>query len=202
MAALGTGLMFHHFSILGQNGIGRATAALMFVPLGMVTAGMNLGTGVLLDRFQPRIILGVMLLLFAALLVAIPLVTVPAAVWTYGTIMGAVQGMLGALMGSAYAHYFGRDNLGAIKGFAKTLLVGGSAIGPLIYGLGYEITGNYALPLVLSALVPLAIALVAPFATRGLPKVGDPAAMTGGIKFTMLAHNAGTLWLAGCALLA
>jgi 1,4-dihydroxy-2-naphthoate octaprenyltransferase len=51
-------------------------------------------------------------------------------------------------------------------------------------------------------LVPAAIAVAAPFATRGLPQVGQPQAMTGGIKFTMLAHNAGTIWLAGCALLA
>jgi hypothetical protein len=48
----------------------------------------------------------------------------------------------------------------------------------------------------------VAIALVAPVATRGLTRLDDPAAMTGGIKFTMLAHNVGTLWLAGCALLA
>jgi hypothetical protein len=51
-------------------------------------------------------------------------------------------------------------------------------------------------------LVPVGIAVVAPFATRGMPQIDDPQAMTGGIKFTMLAHNIGTLWLAGCALLA
>jgi 1,4-dihydroxy-2-naphthoate octaprenyltransferase len=51
-------------------------------------------------------------------------------------------------------------------------------------------------------LVPIAIAVAAPVATRGLPKTDNAQAMTGGIKFTMLAHNAGTLWLAGCALLA
>ena len=49
-------------------------------------------------------------------------------------------------------------------------------------------------------LLPVAIAVVAPFATRGLTRLDDSAEMTGGIKFTMLAHNAGTLWLAGCAL--
>ncbi|MBK1698341.1 prenyltransferase [Rhodovibrio salinarum] len=51
-------------------------------------------------------------------------------------------------------------------------------------------------------LLPVAIAVIAPFATRGLPKVNDPDAMTGGIKFSMLAHNAGTVWLTGCALAA
>jgi len=51
-------------------------------------------------------------------------------------------------------------------------------------------------------LVPVAIAVAAPFATRGLTRLDDPDAMTGGIKFTMLAHNLGTLWLAGCALAA
>jgi 1,4-dihydroxy-2-naphthoate octaprenyltransferase len=51
-------------------------------------------------------------------------------------------------------------------------------------------------------LLPVAIAVAAPFATRGLTRVDDPQAMIGGIKFTMLAHNAGTLWLAGGALAA
>jgi 1,4-dihydroxy-2-naphthoate octaprenyltransferase len=51
-------------------------------------------------------------------------------------------------------------------------------------------------------LVPAAIALAAPFVTRGLATPGRPAETTRGIKFTMLAHNTGTLWLAGCALAA
>jgi 1,4-dihydroxy-2-naphthoate octaprenyltransferase len=74
-----------------------------------------------------------------------------------------------------------------------------------VHAAGATVAGGAALLGLLpiwAALVPVAIALVAPVATRGLTRLDDPAAMTGGIKFTMLAHNVGTLWLAGCALLA
>ena len=50
IAGLGTGLLFHHVSILAGNGIPRDVAALLFVPLGVVTAVSNLTTGWLVDR--------------------------------------------------------------------------------------------------------------------------------------------------------
>ncbi|MEX2500849.1 MAG: MFS transporter, partial [Trueperaceae bacterium] len=53
-SALGTGLIFHHFDILGQSGIDRATAAAAFVPIGLVTAVGTFAGGVMLDRFPPR----------------------------------------------------------------------------------------------------------------------------------------------------
>lgn len=51
-------------------------------------------------------------------------------------------------------------------------------------------------------LLPAALALAALPATRGLTTPQDTAALTSAIKFTMLAHGAGALWLAGCALAA
>ena len=79
-----------------------------------------------------------------------------------------------------------------------TAYLGVHAVGAIAAGVA-ALTG--LLP-IWAPLVPVAIAVVAPFTTRGLTQLGDAAAMTGGIKFTMLAHNLGTLWLAGCALLA
>lgn len=64
-------------------------------------------------------------------------------------------------MGSGYAHYFGRDHIGAINGFAKTVFVGGTAAGPLIFALGRAWLGSYMPALLASdgAAAGLAIAL-------------------------------------------
>jgi len=158
-AGLGTGLLFHHFSILGGNGIGRDVAALLFVPLGVLTAASNLGSGWLVDRFSPRRLLGVLLVIFSAMMAAIPFVTTPPLVWAYGFVFGVAQGMQGAVLGSAYAYYFGRAHHGAVRGLATTIFVGGTAIGPPLLALGPDWFGGYA-P-VLWGLTPLPLGVAA-----------------------------------------
>ncbi len=158
VAALGTGLLFHHFSMMEMNGMSRAAAAAVFVPLGILTAVSNLSTGYLMDRIQPRVLLATMLLLFAVMVASVPFVQSFAAIWMYGCVFGLVQGMQGALMGSGYAHYFGRDHIGAIKGFAKTVFVGGTAAGPVIYAAGMDWLGSYTPTLLATAALAVVLA--------------------------------------------
>lgn len=163
VAALGTGLIFHHYDIMASGGVDRLAAAAVFVPFGFITAGTNLVTGVLMDRVPPRFLLSVMLLLLCASLVFAPQVTTPTLVLVYGAVLGLSQGMKGAIQGSVYAYYFGRAHIGAIKGFAITLSVAGTAFGPPLFALGMGWLGGYAPILFLSALPPLIVALLAPF---------------------------------------
>ncbi|MEX0601439.1 MAG: MFS transporter [Rhodothermales bacterium] len=161
VASLGTGLLFHHFSIMDANGVDRIAATAVFVPLGLVTAGSNVFSGYLADRISPRILVGAMLIIFALMLSSIPLVTTPTHVWFYGSLFGVVQGLQGALMGSGFAHYFGRKHIGAIKGFAKTIFVGGTAAGPIVYALGLDFMGSYGPMLYATAAFSAALAVTA-----------------------------------------
>lgn len=163
VAALGTGLIFHHYDIMASGGVDRLAAAAVFVPFGFITAGTNLLTGVLMDRVPPRFLLCVMLLLLCGSLVLAPHVTTPTLVLVYGAVLGLSQGMKGAIQGSVYAYLFGREHIGAIKGFAITLSVAGTAFGPLLFALGLGWFGGYTPILLLSALPPLIVALAAPF---------------------------------------
>lgn len=157
VAALGTGLVFHHFDILAQSGIGRAAAAAVFVPLGLITAFGNVAGGALLDRVAPRFVLAAMLVFLAAAL-ALAGQLPPWALLVYGAAIGLAQGMKGAIGGSMFAAYFGRRHIGAIKGFATTLSVGGTAIGPLLFAVGLDLSGSYLPVLLGSAAVPAALA--------------------------------------------
>jgi MFS family permease len=158
-AGFGTGLLFHHFSILEEVGVARDLAARFFIPLGVVTAASNLGTGWLVDRSPPRLLLAGLLALFGAMLALLPFVRTAAGVWAYGSVFGVAQGMQGALLGTAYAYYFGRAHHGTIRGLATTVFVGGTAIGPSILALGPDLMSGFApilwivtpVPLVLSA---------------------------------------------------
>ncbi|MDZ7802250.1 MAG: MFS transporter [Trueperaceae bacterium] len=162
-SGLGTGLVFHHFSILGEGGVSRADAALAFVWFGVASASSNLGTGALIRRVPPRFLLSVMLAMLTASLVLAGFVPGPQVVIVYGLLLGARTGMFGSLEGNVFAYYFGRRDLGAIKGFATSALIVGSAVGPLIMAAGYDLLGSYTVTMLACAVPPFALAVVAPF---------------------------------------
>ena len=157
-AGFGTGLLFHHFSILAETGVGRDLAAQFFIPLGVVTAVFNVSTGWLVDRYAPRLLLGVQLALFGVMMGALPAVNTTAEVWAYGAVFGVSQGMQQALIGSAYAYYFGRRHHGTIRGLANTIFIGGTAIGPAVLALGPDLLSGFAPILFGLTPVPLVLA--------------------------------------------
>ncbi|MEF8866255.1 MAG: MFS transporter [Salinibacter sp.] len=160
-AGFGTGLLFHHFSILEEVGVARGRAAQFFVPLGVVTAIFNVGTGWLVDRYPPRLLLAGQLTLFGAMMGLLPAVNTTVEVWAYGGVFGVAQGMQQALLGSAYAHYFGRAYHGTIRGLANTVFIGGTAIGPAVLALGPDVLGGFAPILWICTPIPLVLALAA-----------------------------------------
>jgi MFS family permease len=169
-SAVGTGLLFHHVAIMSASGVDRAAAALLFVPYGLVTLPSNLGAGMLIDRFGPRRMMIVHLLLFTLMVAAVPLVRDATAVMLYGALFGLTQGFQNNLSGSGFAYYFGRLHIGAIKGFTSTVFVAGTAIGPLVIAYGAQLTAGYAPILWLLAGVSFVLALVATRSSLDLPR--------------------------------
>lgn len=163
VSALGTGLVFHHYSIMAESGLDRVAAGTMFVSFGFIMAGANLGTGFLVDRVAPRYPLSVTLVFLVAALLVAPHVSSMPMVLAYGSVLGIMQGMSGALQASVYAYYFGRESIGAIKGFTSTLTILGSALGPFLFAAGFDAFGNYAPILAMSTVLPLLVAVTAPF---------------------------------------
>ncbi len=158
---LGTGLLFHHFAIMAEAGAERAAAAQFFVPYGVFTALFTLGMGWLIDRMAPRYLLGILMGAYTILMGGAPLATTPALVWTYGVIFGVAQGTQNALLGSAFAYYFGRAHHGSIRGFAATIFVAGTALGPVLLALGPDVFSSFTPVLWASAPLPVLIALAA-----------------------------------------
>lgn len=163
VSALGTGLVFHHYSIMAESGLDRVAAGTMFVSFGFIMAGANLGMGFLVDRVAPRYPLSVTLVFLVAALLVAPHVSSVPMVLAYGSVLGIMQGMSGALQASVYAYYFGRESIGAIKGFTSTLTIPGSALGPFLFATGFDAFGNYAPILAMSTVLPLLVAVTAPF---------------------------------------
>ena len=163
VAALSTGLVFHHYSIMAEGGLDRLAAATVFLALGFIVAGANLTTGVLVDRVPPRFLLSVAMGGMTAALLMATHVSGRPTLLLYGALLGLTQGMNGALSASVFAYYFGRKHIGSIKGFVTTMTVAGTAFGPFLFALGFERAGGYAPVLLLSAAVPVVIGVGALF---------------------------------------
>lgn len=138
-------------------------SAAAFVPLGVMAAVGNLTTGALITRVSPRFVLSAKLLLLGAGLVLAGRLGSEAAVWLYGAILGLRGGMYASLEGNVFALFSGRSHIGAIRGQVVTTMVVGSAIGPLVFAFGHDLTGSYTGVALAAAVPAFALGAVAPF---------------------------------------
>ncbi len=171
VSMLSTGLMFHMVSIFQDNGLSAVVAAQAFVPVAMTTAIITLGAGILVDRISARYILVAGLLCQAASLVLAYRLTGVGMALVYGVILGATSGFTRSVGSVIWANYFGRKHLGAITGVTSTILIAGSALGPMPMGIARDLLGSYNTALNLLAIIPLILAVAALF-VRQPRKVG------------------------------
>ena len=64
----------------------------------------------------------------------------------YGFLFGAGVGGLHTLLRLAWADYYGRLHLGAIRGLTLPAQIGGQAIGPVVSGFMFDASGGYLFP--------------------------------------------------------
>lgn len=168
ISMLSTGLFFHMVSIFTDNGLTPNLAAAVFVPIAVTTAIVNWCSGILVDRVPVRILLAIGLgfqslsLLMARWLFGTTFALV------FGVVLGVSSGLIRILGSVVWAMYFGRHHLGSITGFTTMITITGSALGPMPLGIGRDLLGSYNLALIISAFIPLLLAIVSFF-------IHDPA---------------------------
>ncbi|WP_089936636.1 MFS transporter [Candidatus Entotheonella palauensis] len=159
ISALNTGLTFHIVSIYVDNGLTPTIAASAFVPIAITSAIVQLGSGMLVDRFPSRVLLAMSLFLHALLLAIAPYLRSIEMALAFGVIMGAASGLQQTIGNSIWAMYFGRQHLGSITGATTTISVASSAVGPMLFGIARDVWGSYTFVLLTSATLPLALGI-------------------------------------------
>ena len=61
----------------------------------------------------------------------------------FALVHGTFFGGMVLLQNLIYADYFGRGNLGAIRGFTTPFQMGANSVGPLVGAFVYDVTGSY-----------------------------------------------------------
>lgn len=160
---LGTGISFHVVSIFTDNGLSADLAAAYFLPMSIITAIIALGGGVLIDRIPAKYMLSIGLFLQCASFLVATIMSTPAMALLFVSLRGLNGGLARTLSNVLWPKYYGRDNIGAITGFATTFGVIGSGLGPLIYGFGRDISTSYTPTLLITAIMPLLLGVMVLF---------------------------------------
>ena len=173
IAMLVTTLHFYQVSILTAQGLGTELAARVFtVSAVAMVAAMPL-VGRLFDRLRTRYVFAFGLLITAASLVGVTLVTDAATSVAYAVLFGLNNAFSMTLFGYIWPRYFGRRHIGSIQGVGQMIGVVGASLGPLPVGLAFDLLGSPTLTIRLLAILPLIAAAIALFYLR------TPKAVTG-----------------------
>jgi MFS family permease len=154
--AIGTALLLNHFSIMKTAGITREVAIYVLGFYAGVQAAVTLGTGALLDRYEPRRLVPLAMILLG-MACALPALGSGVAIsWIYALSLGGAYGSQQAIGAAGYAQYFGRDHLGAIRGASFIFGISGAALGPLPFAASIDWTGSYSVALIGSLVLCIA----------------------------------------------
>lgn len=129
-------------------GIAHSDALLLLSLLAGVQAVATLGTGFLVDRYEPPHLVPLAMFMLA-LATALPAFGNGVAISVlYALSLGGAYGSQQAINAAGYAQYFGRDHLGAIRGASFVFGIAGAAFGPLPFAASVDWTGSYAAVLI------------------------------------------------------
>lgn len=159
MAMFGTAFTFHIVSIFSYAGIDRSSAVSIFIPISIISVIISFTGSTLSDYISLKIIL---LLELAGLLTAsIALIFlspgIPVIILIAG--MGIVNGTFVVLLSIAWVNTFGKKHLGAISGYAMGWTVAGSAVGPFLFSILRDLSGDYDLAALITIFVTIILLL-------------------------------------------
>lgn len=168
-SAWGTGLILHQVSIFAELDHSAQVATETYALMSLFAAVSALLAGYLVDRVNPAYVVIINMLALVATAVLAMTMRDTAQLVMYASAFGLGLGIGYVFDGAVWPNVFGRQYQGAIRGFAYTASVAGSALGPALFGLSFDYAGGYAPALSLGAALSLAtvlLALVTPAPSR------------------------------------
>jgi MFS family permease len=161
MASISGGVSAHLVPLISEAGVTRDAAVQMAATAGIAGLAGKFLTGWLVDRYQGSLVpffsfaiaaLGHFLLLDT--------LDTPAALTAGAMILGYASGAGLQVTTYLVSRYAGLRKFGTIFGTIASMMLAGSAIGPLVAGLVHDATGSYAALLMVAAPTMLLCALL------------------------------------------
>lgn len=139
-----TGFTFNLVSIFESAQMNKTIALAVFIPTSAISVFISLAGGWLSDHIKLKYLL--LVFLFGEMVSMISLAFLaPGLPYTFLIIgNGIVGGLFSVLTSVVWPRFYGRENLGAISGFAMSALVFLSALGPLLFSTSFTRLGSYS----------------------------------------------------------
>jgi MFS family permease len=147
------GLQVHLVPMMTDRGLGADQAATLLVVFGLASLVGRVAGGLILDRVHAGVIGPIVMIApiigmffleppFGAAVVAVAFI-------------GVAFGIEGDLLALLITRYLGTRYFGRILGLVQAAFLLGSALGPLLLGLGYDLLGSYdpVIPVLMGVLV-------------------------------------------------
>lgn len=144
------GSVVHFHPMLTDAGLSPARAGAITALIGVAAIGGRLVTGWLLDRLSPERVTASMFAMVACGLLTLAIGGVGLAM-PGAAVVGLAVGAEVDLMAFLTARHFRRADYGQTYGALYALFLGGGAIGPVLGGHMFDVTGNYRLWLMTAA---------------------------------------------------
>lgn len=154
-ALVNTAITFHLISIFEQNDLGMEVAAMVLGGMALVGFPVTLVAGRVLDRVNVNIILAGIFASEIVLLLMLQITNTWVMAVLFALVWGASNGFERIALSYVWPSYFGRTALGSIQGLSTSVMVFGSAIGPLPFGIAFDIYGSYTEIIWFSVLFPI-----------------------------------------------
>ncbi|WP_163539306.1 MFS transporter [Gracilibacillus sp. YIM 98692] len=154
-AMVNTGITFHIVSIFDTNGLSLEAAALVLSLMAFVGIPMSLVSGFITEKVQANYVLLVIFIIeFFILLLLLVTKSFFLAI-VFGVIWGIAHGLERIGLSVIWPNYFGKRYIGSINGVGVTMGVIGSSLGPLPFGLGFDLFQGYTEIILLTLIFPI-----------------------------------------------
>ena len=130
--------------------------------------------GIVVERVDPRYLASVKFLMYGLGIYVLMHATSLAAIFTGVLIYGLAMAGSNVITEVMWANYYGRHSLGSVRGMGMPFMIGFSALGPLLAGLVYDVTGSYdgAFLFIIGGAVASSVLIL--FCTRPKRRVATP----------------------------
>ncbi|WP_344103338.1 MFS transporter [Nocardiopsis rhodophaea] len=160
----GTALFFHQIAVLGEQGLSPAQAAANFLPQTVAGLVAALAFSSAADRFSPKLLIFIAMMMHVGAMAMLPFVSPGVSALVYGMALGAAGAGARSVEAAAMPFYYGTEVIGSLRGLTQSVAVSSTAIAPLLLSLGHDLVGSYAPVVMALAILPVGVALAAPFA--------------------------------------
>lgn len=156
-----TALVFHMVSLVDSKGLDAGLAAPVLSAMALVSLGGTFLAGYLSEKVPNRYIVSASQALLAASMVWVLVIDAPWHALAMGATMGISAGLSMTTNNVIWPNYYGRRNLGVIRGVTTTCMVGFAALGPFPFGLLFDLTDSYTTSILGFLALPIACGFAA-----------------------------------------